>query len=341
MSSEFGKMSGVIVGLGSIGNRHLNNMLDLGVGNMSVVRRKESQNTQFQPAENVRVFYSLEDALQASPEFVVVCNPTYLHVETALAALDADCHVLIEKPLCKSMDDDAVRELISKTESNHRVCAMAYCMRYHPAYRLAKAQIGAGVIGRCRYAKAWFEGYLPDWHPWEDYTQSYAAQPEQGGGVLRTLDHELDFLNWVLGPATNASGVAINTGSIGIEADDLAMYSLQHPGGVASQVTASFCRKPQSRGFEFVGEDGVLSFSMESAQVKLQTSDGAKTETVLELGEYDINQMYVELADAFCRSLSSVNGSTSGRPPGLDSALNCMRLIELVSQNSHVIAGGR
>ena len=49
------------------------------------------------------------------------------------------------------------------------------------------------------YAKAWFESYLPSWHPWEDYGLSYAARKDLGGGALRTLDHEIDFLELVPG----------------------------------------------------------------------------------------------------------------------------------------------
>ena len=306
MSSSFQDLSGVIVGLGSIGNRHLNNLLSLGVKEMSVVRRKESRNSHFQPPANVDVVHSMQEAIQRKPDFVVVCNPTDQHAVTALEALNADCHVLIEKPLGRSIDTD-VQALINAAENSDKVCAMAYCMRYHPAYRKAKEQIQSGAIGRCLYAKAWFEGYLPDWHPWEDYKESYAAKPEQGGGVLRTLDHELDFLNWVLGPATQATGIVTNTGGIGIEADDLAMYTLHHPNNVTSQVTTAFCRKPASRGFEFVGTDGVLSFSMESAEAKFQATSDKHSTTFLNLNEYDINEMYVDLSVAFLKCLAGTS----------------------------------
>jgi len=217
MSKEFKDLHGVIVGLGSIGNRHLNNCIELGVGQIGVVRRIDS-NSQFTPPENATVFHTLDEALAANPDFVIVCNPSHLHASTAIKCLPLDIDVLIEKPLGRNIGD-AENRLADAAQQSDCVCAMAYCMRYHPAYRLAKQQVEAGEIGNCLYAKAWFEGYLPDWHPWEDYRESYAALKEQGGGVLRTLDHELDFLNWVLGPAKAATGKVFNTGHIEIEAD--------------------------------------------------------------------------------------------------------------------------
>lgn len=317
---------GIIIGLGSIGNRHLNNLLDLGVGKMTVVRRSRSQNNHFTPPDNVSISYSLAETLATSPDFAIVCNPSHLHAATATQCLQAGVHVLIEKPLGRSIGADEKR-LLEVAATSDKVCAMAYCMRYHPAYRLAHDQIQSGAIGRCLYAKAWFEGYLPDWHPWEDYKQSYAALKEQGGGALRTLDHELDFMNWVLGPAESATGSAINTGGIGIEADDLAMCELHHPDAVISQITTSFCRKPQSRGFEFVGETGVLSFQMEVGKVVKALHANQEPKTILDLADYDINQMYVDIGRDF---LGTVLGSQSDRLGSCHSGIRTLRIIELL-----------
>ena len=296
-------LHGVIIGLGSIGNRHLNNLRSLGLTHLSVVRRANGLNRQFSVPDGVTVFHSLADALSKNPDFAVVSNPSHLHAETAIECLEAGVHVLIEKPLGRSIGSQE-QKLLELSENSELTCAMAYCMRYHPAYRKAREEIQAGSIGRVLYAKAWFEGYLPDWHPWEDYRQSYAAIKEQGGGVLRTLDHELDYMNWVLGDAESANGEVFNTGSIGIEADDLAMYRLKHPGGIVSQITSSFCRKPQSRGFEFVGEAGTLAFRMESGATELAGHNKQESEMIAPSYTYDINQMYVDLASDFLSAIS-------------------------------------
>ncbi|MEM8943660.1 MAG: Gfo/Idh/MocA family oxidoreductase [Planctomycetota bacterium] len=325
--SQFEKLHGVVVGLGSIGNRHLQNLVQLGVGRLTVVRRATSQNQQFEVPDTVRMSHDLDETLATAPDFVVVCNPSHLHVETATKCLAAGCHVLIEKPLSADLGSDE-RRLQAFAEQSDRVAAMAYCMRYHPAYRRARELILAGAIGRVLYGKAWFEGFLPDWHPWEDYRTSYAALRGQSGGVLRTLDHELDFLNWALGPATDAIGWATNVGGIGIEADDLAMYQLRHAGGVCSQLLTSFCRKPASRGFEFVGDNGTLCFRMEEPKLLCSTHvSSAEATTVEDLTEYDINRMYFDLVQDF---LNAVCGNTSTSIPRLTDGLKCATLFEQI-----------
>lgn len=320
-------LHGVIIGLGSIGNRHLNNLRSLGLTHLSVVRRANGLNRQFSVPDGVTVFHSLADALSKNPDFAVVSNPSHLHAETAIECLEAGVHVLIEKPLGRSIGSHE-QKLLELSENSELTCAMAYCMRYHPAYRKAREEIQAGSIGRVLYAKAWFEGYLPDWHPWEDYRQSYAAIKEQGGGVLRTLDHELDYMNWVLGDAESANGEVFNTGSIGIEADDLAMYRLKHPGGIVSQITSSFCRKPQSRGFEFVGEAGTLAFRMESGALVRALNESQESAVLVDSSSYNINGMYMDLLADFLNQCTETASTTIS---ALNSGVQSLKLIQTVS----------
>ena len=151
--NQLSNLHGVIIGLGSIGNRHLNNLVDLGVGTLSVVRRKQSTNKQFSPPENVTTYHSLADALAAGPDFVIICNPSHLHASTAIECLNGGSHVFIEKPLGNTMGP-AEKELIELSAKSDRVTAMAYCMRSHPVYSRAKELVQTGAIGRCLYAKA-------------------------------------------------------------------------------------------------------------------------------------------------------------------------------------------
>ena len=327
MNNDFKNLHGVIVGLGSIGNRHLKNCLQLGVGQITVVRRANA-NSQFSPPQQATVVHTIDAALASEPDFVIVANPSHLHATTAIQCLKAGSHVLIEKPLGRSIGESET-ELATLSKASDRICAMAYCMRYHPVYRRAKELIDAGEIGDCLYAKAWFEGYLPDWHPWEDYRESYAALKEQGGGVLRTLDHELDFLNWVLGPAHSATGKVFNVGHIEIEADDLAMYSLEHSSGAISQVTTSFTRKPQSRGFEFVGKDGTITCRMEDMKLNHRCATSPEPKTLLNFVDYDINQMYVDLLEDFLTAVIQKPNSTAT----LESGLDCMKVFEMLSRD--------
>ena len=170
--------------------------------------------------------------------------------------------------------------------------------RHHPAYAAAREAILAGVVGRTLYAKTWFESYLPSWHPWEDYSLSYAARKDLGGGALHTLDHEIDFLNWCLGTPAAAVGSSRRTGALAGDADDAAALVIRYPSGVDAAATLSLCRRDRSRGFEFVGAEGTLRYRWEEEQLQTVAADG-RVSVLLDHRGYDINQMYVDLLAAF------------------------------------------
>ena len=321
------QLRGAVVGLGSIGNRHLQNLSRLGLSDLTVVRRSGATNPQFEVPEHISTQTSLDAALSDSIDFVLICNPSHCHVETAIRCLEADVSVLIEKPLAREQSSEISR-LVELASTTSAVCSMAYCMRYHPAYQQARRASNDGSIGRCLYAKAWFEGYLPAWHPWEDYRNSYAAKAEQGGGALRTLDHELDYLNWVFGASETAVGCAVNTGGIEIAADDFASVTQCHSSGVVSTTTQALCRRPQSRGFEWVGTDGVLRYENETATLTLQSVDSEFAEDCQSFAAYDINQMYVDLLHDF---LNVVAGQrASGSFANLQSGIDTLKVIQAV-----------
>src|SRR5688572_30326857 len=209
-----------VVGYGSIGRRHAENLLALGIRRLLIVRRATRQNTAFHPPAEVEVVHEAEAAIERGVDLAIICTPTRLHFQAAAPFLAAGMPVLIEKPVAADVAEG--RRLQMLAEKHETPCGTAYCMRYHPAYALARATIQQGRLGKVLYAKAWFESWLPDWHPWEDYRQSYAARSDLGGGVLPTLDHEIDFLSWCLGRPHCISGVSHRSGALEMEVDDTA-----------------------------------------------------------------------------------------------------------------------
>ncbi len=319
MKRERAALNVAIEGFGSIGHRHFENVQKLGVSRRVVVRRREA-NPAFMPDEGARVVHSTAAALAEQIDAAIICNPSRLHVETARRYVEAGVAVLVEKPLGGDLGE--ARRLVEMAERRGVAAGMAYCMRYHPAYALARDAIAAGRLGRVLYAKAWFETYLPDWHPWEDYRQSYAARNDLGGGAAATLDHEIDFLNACLGAPQWSLRRGFRTGALDMEADDLAALLLGYPDVALATATLSLCRKPPSRGFEIVGERGSLRFRFEDATLAFLDA-GAASAPAQELWRepgYDLNRMYLDTLDAFLTAV--VHGAEAPIPlaAGLASA---------------------
>ena len=88
----------LIVGLGSIGERHVRNLLHLGLKDISVFRRSTRKPRTLDGSE-FKTFNDWQSALGESPDVVIITNPTALHVPPAVDAAKNRAHLFIEKPL--------------------------------------------------------------------------------------------------------------------------------------------------------------------------------------------------------------------------------------------------
>src|SRR5919202_203120 len=192
-------MKCLVVGLGSIGRRHARNWAALGLGEVLVCREHGKEHPE-PLGVDAQTFGDLDTALAARPDVVLVTNPTSRHIATARRAIQAGAHVLVEKPLGASLD--GVDDLLRLAEAKTRVVAVGYNLRFHPGLARLRELLHTGAIGRPLFARAEVGEYLPAWHPWEDYRQSYAARRDLGGGAVLTLSHELDAICWLLGQPT-------------------------------------------------------------------------------------------------------------------------------------------
>lgn len=291
-----------VVGYGSIGRRHCQNLARLGVGRRVVVRRANGANPAFRVPDDALIVHSIEDSLAAGIDLAIVCNPTSMHVAAARKYLAAGVAVLVEKPL--SADLAEAERFAAEAESAGVGSGMAYCLRYHPAYALAYEQLQQGALGPLRQAYAWFESFLPDWHPWEDYRQSYAGRRGLGGGVLPTLDHEIDFMLWCLGPPRCSTGSTSRSGLLVGDIDDTARLVFEYEGYTA-EIDLSIAARRRRRGFEFVGSKASLAFSFEGLGLRLIDHERRTEKTLWHEPDYDVNLMYLNLLDDALNAFSS------------------------------------
>src|SRR5579884_1461859 len=123
-------MKGLVVGLGSIGRRHLENLIALGVDQLSVCevdpKLRASTGEQF----GVKAFGDLKAAIDWHPQFAVVATPPNLHVQQCLALARVGIDFLVEKPL--SHMDSGLLELAQTAKRNHLITMVGCNMRFHP-----------------------------------------------------------------------------------------------------------------------------------------------------------------------------------------------------------------
>jgi predicted dehydrogenase len=137
------------------------------------------------------MFSDYREALAASPAAVVLCTPPNLHVEQALAALEAGCHVLTEKPLSDQLS--GVPELIAKRDSANLCVMVALCFRFHAGAVRAREILQSGAIGRLVSVRALMGEPFALIRP-ADYRTMYMGQKGNTGAF--DLVHDVDLAAW-------------------------------------------------------------------------------------------------------------------------------------------------
>jgi predicted dehydrogenase len=197
-------MKALVMGFGSIGMRHARILAELGC-DVAVLSRRA--------VDHPKRFSELDKALSShAPDYVVIANATHEHHDALerLAAAGYRGNVLVEKPLF-----DHVRPVPSN--SFQRV-SVAYNLRFHPLIRRVQELLDQR---RIISAQAYAGQYLPEWRPSTNYRMSYSADEQRGGGVLRDLSHELDYITWMMGGWTGVSARGGHFSSLEISSDDV------------------------------------------------------------------------------------------------------------------------
>lgn len=290
----------LIVGLGSIGQRHLRNLRALGMENISVLRSRKGMVPQDLPLDNVKIFDRIEEALDNGPNAAVICNPTSLHIPTALALASSGCHLMIEKPLSHSME--GISELEELAAARGLIVTVAYQMRFHPGVRLMRDLVNEGAIGKVLSARAEVGQYLPDWHPYEDYRQGYSARSSLGGGVILDLIHEIDYMCWLFGPPRRVFCMSGTHSSLEIETEDVAEILLECAGAPIVGIHMDYVQRKPSRTCTIIGENGTIHWDYHLNTVSVYTAETAQTKKYCHEG-FERNQMYCDELKHFIRCL--------------------------------------
>ena len=279
----------LIVGLGSIGRRHLANLRALGWTHIRAVRTRGSSPHDVEPT-GLPVDLDLSTALSRRPLAVIVSNPSALHLQVALAAARAGAHLLIEKPL--SDDLPGVAELESLVADHGLSALVGFQFRYNPGLRQIRAWIRGGAIGPVVSAQVHWGEYLPDIHPWEDYRAGYAARPELGGGVLLTLSHPFDYLRWLLGEFAHVTAIESRRDALGLAVDTCVDVSVRFVNGASAHIHLNFVERPPNHQLTVVGADGTVTWNDADSAAHRYCVDARRWETVAAPAGFERNWMF-------------------------------------------------
>ena len=260
----------LIVGLGSIGKRHLRIARELFPQKKIAVLRHKADS--FTPEHADFSFSTIADALEFAPQLAVIANPATFHLSVALELAKIGTHLLIEKPL--SATTKGVAELLSVCSRKKILLATGYNLRFLPSLQQFKTMLDDNVIGTVWSVRSETGQYLPSWRPDRDYRQGVSAQYALGGGALLELSHEIDYLRWIFGEVDWVQAVLAQQSDFEIDVEDSAhlifgfvVKGKQNP--IIASVNLDFIRQDSTRLCTAIGKLGSLRWSGIDGTVEL------------------------------------------------------------------------
>jgi predicted dehydrogenase len=280
----------LVAGSGSIGRRHMRNLLSLDVGEIAACDPDPERLGPMVAELEVHPYSDFEEALQTMrPDAVLICTPPSFHLTQARLAIAAGAHVFIEKPLSHSMD--GVKALLNEARASARVVQVGYNLRFHPAIRKLKQIVEENTIGRILWTRAEVGQYLPDWRPWQDYRQSYTARRELGGGIILDASHEIDYLLWFFGEPIEVLCMASTVSRLVVNVEDSASLLLRFASGAHADLHLDFVQRIPTRSCKLVGEEGTAIWEDGDA-VNVRVLRPTKEAEIFRY-DFDDNEMYV------------------------------------------------
>jgi predicted dehydrogenase len=323
-------MKFLIAGLGSIGRRHMRNLIALGETDIVLYRTRKAT-----LPEDELAGYPVETDLPVAlekhkPDAVIVANPTALHLDVAIPAARAGCALLLEKPLSHSME--RIDELQTAVLQRGSKVLIGFQFRFHPGMIRAKQLIADGEIGRVVSAHVHFGEYLPAWHPWEDYRQGYAARADMGGGVVLTQCHSLDYLPWLVGKVKSVWGFTAKLSDLEVDVEDTAKIGLRFENGALGSVHLDYNQQPPSHTFEVVGTKGSLQWNLADGATRIYRAEKKEWEVYPLPAGWERNVMFLEAMKHF---VAVTRGEGISSCP-LEDGIRVMRLIAAIKKSSAI-----
>jgi predicted dehydrogenase len=313
----------LLIGLGSIGKRHLRNIIGLGYGDISVVSRAGILPQEF---EGFTTYTTIEAALSSSGfDAAIICTPTSKHITAVKSLLNAGVrNIYVEKPISDSLEEiETLPEFLPDLNLN---IVVGFDLHFDLGLQKVKELLENGKIGKVVSVNAQVGQYLPDWRPYEDYRKGMSARKEAGGGVMLDLIHEFDYLYWLFGKIDTIAALCKNSGALEIETEDVAEVLLKFQSGVIGTIHLDYLQQKLIRNCVITGFNGTITWNLVDSKVTLL--DKNKNEDAFEYKHFERNDRFVAIMKAF------LDGGTDERLTSFSNGIESLKMVEAAKKSS-------
>ncbi|MFN4210980.1 MAG: Gfo/Idh/MocA family protein [Devosia sp.] len=309
----------LIIGTGSIGQRHMRNLRAIDPAIELVLLRRNAAPLEGWP--DARVEADLAAALALRPDLAILATPSALHFDVLPALLAQSIPTYVEKPIVTTAEQvAAIRRALKQFPGAAHVAG--FNLRLLPSLEDARQAIQQGDLGQIVRASFSAGQWLPDWRKGQDHRQGYSARSSDGGGVLFDLSHEFDAARFLLGEMSLLHTATARVGALEIDSEGVAIATARTATGALVSVNLDYVARYPIRRYELVGTEGTLTWDLPAKSLFRRGPDG-RADLSEDPRDFDVAATYQTAMQAF------LAGARTGLASGLQDLEDGLRSTEL------------
>ena len=318
----------LVVGTGSISKRHISNLRALypksKIGNVSAsgkLPRRMNKNVDFS-------YNSIEESTSKTKKFAIIASPASFHLDHAEHFLKKNIPTLIEKPI--TSDLEKLNIFIKAFKDKQNIIDVGYNFRFNKALRLFKKTIfEKKKLGKISSININVGQHLSLWRKNKNYKHTVSANDNLGGGVLRELSHELDYITWVFGKFDKVFCKTSNRNILKVNVEESIDAIFMNKSGFNLNLHMDFLNSKATRYCRVIGEKGTLILDLVNNSISF-IKPGEKAKILYKEKNLNQNDMYIKLLKNFKEvSLKKAKPKVS-----LEDSVYITNLIEIMKTSS-------
>lgn len=310
-----------VVGLGSIGTRHARllcersdvcvELVEPNIERLAMVRDKLGDLPNYQ---------SFEDMLETTPDMVLIATPHEMHASQVVQALEADIHVLCEKPMSDNLADAIKMKEAANRSSG--ILNIGFQLHFHPGLRRLKEIIDQGILGSVLHAHARVGTYVT-------LVNSVSRhQAKKEGSLFLDYAHQPDMFYWLLREKpVSVYTSAFEAGNLELLSNpNIAAVNCEYKAPLLSSIHLNYVQMPMRHEYEIVGDKGWTVLDMISGLLRIGTREDSKVRTETFVVERD--DIFRQEHQAFMDTVKGIREPETSASDGLVSMSICEAIIE-------------
>jgi len=288
----------LVVGFGSIGERHIRCFLNTGRCAVSICEPNPQLRQRAKAEYGIEHTYTtLDDAMDVTHDYAVIATPAQFHIPMATRLAEAGIHLLIEKPLSVSLK--GIPELEEIVTRNGLTAMVGYTHRSNPTLISMREQLLSGRFGRPLQVVGTVGQDFAKYRP--TYQNTYFAQHETGGGAIQdAMTHLVNAGEWLAGPIKQLVVDARHQSLPGVDVEDTVHLMARHGENrdVLGLYSLNLHQVPDEFTITVVAEAGTCRLDLQHNRWSCKTESGQPWEH----HEFPIenrDEIYIRQANTF------------------------------------------